>query len=134
MKLWILEEEQDYDADAFRQRVYARHISKELLQLLPGSDNKGQETDAEAAFRQRMCNLLQTVQERLGQGQEGAPAKSAKGGRPRALHREQLETIQSRDHWHHCWGFGSGQLGGVMHAAWCELGYGDKPEGAGKQA
>ena len=95
LKLWVFEDEREYDADTFRQRVYARHLSGGLLQLPPGSANKEPKTDAEAAFRQRMIKLqLKILLPSLDQGQEGQPAKSAKGGRHRAVPREQHETTR----------------------------------------
>ena len=87
-KLWQYQGVELYDADTFRQHMHEHHFKDELLRLLPKDDPKGPERPAEAAFRQRMSNLLQTVQNSSRQGQEDVPAKSGKGGRHRATQQE----------------------------------------------
>ena len=72
---WEYEGVKFCDVDTFRQHMHDYHFGKNLLQLLSKDDPRGSETEAEAAFRQRMCNLLQTVQERLGVGNTDMPAK-----------------------------------------------------------
>jgi hypothetical protein len=87
-KVWQYQGVEVYDADTFRQHMHEHHFKEELLRLLPKDDPKGTERPAEAAFRQRMAGLLQTVQSSSRQGQEDVPAKNGKGGRHRATQQE----------------------------------------------
>ncbi|GLI67376.1 hypothetical protein VaNZ11_011557 [Volvox africanus] len=52
-----------YDAESFRQHITEKHIREELRRLLPRDEGRAVEKPAEAAFRQRMLDLLSKVQQ-----------------------------------------------------------------------
>ncbi|GIL82776.1 hypothetical protein Vretimale_8343 [Volvox reticuliferus] len=52
-----------YDAESFRQHITEKHIREELRRLLPRDEGRAIEKPAEAAFRQRMLDLLSKVQQ-----------------------------------------------------------------------
>ena len=80
-KRWEYEGVKFYSVDTFRQHMHEHHLDKKLLQLLPKDDPRGQEKPAEAAFRQRMCNLLQTVEDSWDQDNVDLPTKHGSEGR-----------------------------------------------------
>ncbi|GAX74273.1 hypothetical protein CEUSTIGMA_g1722.t1 [Chlamydomonas eustigma] len=60
---WMPDNEEFYEAEAFRAYVTEKHIREDLRKLLPRDDPKAPEKPAEEAFRQRMVALLQKVQQ-----------------------------------------------------------------------
>ena len=65
-KSWEYEGVKFYDVEIFWQHMREHHLDKNLVQLLPNDDPKGPKKPAEAAFRQRMCNLLRLAQDGVG--------------------------------------------------------------------
>ncbi|KXZ54862.1 hypothetical protein GPECTOR_4g934 [Gonium pectorale] len=60
---WPTDNAAMYDAESFRQHVTEKHIREELRRLLPRDEGRATEKPAEAAFRQRMLDLLAKVQQ-----------------------------------------------------------------------
>ncbi|GLC41576.1 hypothetical protein PLESTM_001216400 [Pleodorina starrii] len=60
---WPADNSALYDAESFRQHITEKHIREELRRLLPRDEGRALEKPAEAAFRQRMLDLLSKVQQ-----------------------------------------------------------------------
>ncbi|GFR52505.1 hypothetical protein Agub_g15080 [Astrephomene gubernaculifera] len=60
---WPADNTSVYDAESFRQHITEKHIREELRRFLPREEGRSTEKPAEAAFRQRMLDLLSKVQQ-----------------------------------------------------------------------